>query len=864
MELIPLIKAAMMKPGTRIQGTHGLFSLPGDTSGRERMTPHAQISPEEKTMEFTISGMHCAGCAAGLEKGLGSIDGVTRAEVSFGTSKAFIRYDPAKTGLQAVTDVVEKSGFQIVHEQVRVRIGGMTCAVCAQTVQRALLGLDGISTASVNPATGEAEVRYNPALLSLFDIRNAVVSTGFQYLGTDREGRDSAAAGAEERDLKEKKRQIITGFLVSGILMGMMAAPPDMMHPLMYLQFLIATPVFIWLGIPIFTAAAVSLRNRTLTMDVMYTMGTLVAYTASVMGTFGILLDSRYILYETAVMLISFLMLGRYLEARAKGRTSSAIRSLVTLRPDTARVIRGDVQVTVPVEDVTPGDEVFIRPGDRIPVDGQVKTGASFVDESMITGEPVPVEKMPGDRVVGGTLATTGSFTFTAEKVGADTMLSRIIRLVEEAQGSKPPIQRIADTAVAWFIPVVLVIAVGAFAYWYLVAGAGFPFSLQTLIAVLVVACPCALGLATPTAVTVGVGRGAELGILIRNGEALEVSDRITTVLFDKTGTLTLGKPEVTDVDPVSGPADRLIAMAAGLEVLSSHPLGEAIIRHAEQKGITPAQVSDFTYKPGKGLRGLISAEQVRAGNRSFLEEAGIVPDQRAEEMIQRRETEGKTTVLVASGRELLGLIAIADTIRETSAQAVSDLAAMGIPATMVTGDNQLTARAVGERIGISQVIAGVLPEEKERVVAGMHEDGQVVAFVGDGINDAPALARADTGIAIGSGTDVAIGSADIILVRNEIRDVVAAIQLSRKVMGRIRLNLFWAFAYNILLIPLAAGVLAPAITFRPEWGAAAMALSSVTVISLSLMLRRYTPPSRTKEEQGGPACRMGQDCQVR
>nr|WP_319538467.1 heavy metal translocating P-type ATPase [uncultured Methanospirillum sp.] len=807
----------------------------------------------QKKIELVISGMHCASCAINLEKGLSAADGVSNAQVNFGTGKAVVQYDPTLTNLTMLTRAVEKTGYGVINEQVTIRVGGMTCAICAQIIETVLKNLDGVEAATVNLGTERAYVTYNPSLVTLFQMRDAIINAGYQYLGTDKKGTIRAGDDDIKADLHNKLTRVIVGFAISAVLMGMMAAPHGLMHTLAYLQFLIATPAFFWLGMPIFRAAFASLRNRTLNMDVMYAMGTTVAYLASVLGTFGIVLDMSYILYETAIMLASFLMLGRYLETRAKGRTSSAIQALVRLQSDTAAVIRGDEEIRVPVEDVAVGDRIVIRPGDRIPVDGIVTSGSSFVDESMVTGEPLPAEKLTGDEIIAGTLATTGSLTFEARRVGADTMLSRIIRMVEDAQGSKPPVQKIADTVVTWFIPVVLVIAVGSFLFWFLVAGAGLQFAVQTMIAVMVVACPCALGLATPTAITVGVGRGAELGILIRNGESLEVSDRLTTMLFDKTGTLTQGKPVVTDIDVFTGSRSLLISYAAGLEYLSTHPLGEAILTQAGEEGIDPAEVSGFTYLPGKGLTGEIAGGLIRAGNHQFIVEAGVLVDTDAELQIKQRQEEGKTTVLVARDNQLLGLISIADSVKPSAAAAITELRKMRISAGMVTGDNQRTARAVGQMVGIDRVIAGVLPDEKENEVSRLQQQKEVVAFVGDGINDAPALARADTGIAIGSGTDVAIESADIILVRDEITDAVAAIQLSRKVMGRIRLNLFWAFAYNIILIPLAAGLFYPGVIFRPEYGALAMALSSVTVISLSLLLRRYTPPIRMMTFQTMP-----------
>jgi P-type Cu+ transporter len=540
-------------------------------------------------------------------------------------------------------------------------------------------------------------------------------------------------------------------------------------------------------------------------------------------------------------------MLGRYLEVRAKGRTSDAIRKLAGLRQKTAVVVREGGEVEVPVEDVNVGDMVLVKPGAKVPVDGEVVAGASFVDEAMITGEPVPVLKEKGASVVGGTLNTNSVITVKATRVGRETVLAQIILMVEEAQGSKPPVQRIADTAVAYFIPVVLLIAAGSFVTWYFFFQSTALFALSVLISVLVVACPCALGLATPTAVTVGVGRGAELGILIRNGEALETAEKVTTVVFDKTGTLTKGKPEVTDIIPTGITENTLISLAASVEKNSDHPLAQAILSSARERSVAVSSAEKFDTFGGRGVTAMVLGEQVLIGNRPFLSERSVVVPTDTEARITALELDGKTAVLVATGGQFAGVIAIADTLKETSGEAVAGLKAMGIGVAMITGDNQRTADAIARRIGIEMVIAGVLPAQKEMHVRNLQERGEIVAFVGDGINDAPALARADVGIAIGSGTDVAIESGDIVLIRSDLLDAVAAIQLSQKVMGRIKGNIFWAFAYNAALIPVAAGVLYPSfgITFRPELAALAMAASSVTVVSLSLLLKAYIPGAK-------------------
>jgi Cu+-exporting ATPase len=593
-----------------------------------------------------------------------------------------------------------------------------------------------------------------------------------------------------------------------------------------------------------------ALHNRSLNMDVMYAMGTGVAYVASVMGTFNIILTYEFMFYDTAIMLASFLMLGRYLEARAKGRTSEAIRKLAGLRAKTATIIREGKEEEIPVDDVIVGDVIVVKPGSKVPVDGEVVDGESYVDESMITGEPIPPFKTTGSRVVGGTLNTNSVLSVKATKVGRETVLAQIIQLVEDAQGSKPPVQRIADTAVTYFIPSVIIIAITAFMVWFFM----FPvppdpllFALTTLVSVLVVACPCALGLATPTAVTVGIGRGAELGILIKNGEALEVGEKITTVIFDKTGTLTKGRPEVTDILPVDISEETLLGLTASVEKNSQHPLAKAVVRKALSTGARIEQADHFDTYGGKGVVATVLGETVLVGNRQVVQEKGVVIPDDVETRITAFEQDGKTAIMVVAGNQLSGVIAIADMLKETSLDAVRQLKSMGIRVVMITGDNKQTAAAIARQIGIERVLAQVLPPDKAAEVKALQEKGEIVAFVGDGINDAPALAQADVGIAIGSGTDVAIESGDVVLIKDDLLDAVAAIQLSKKVMGRIKGNIFWAFAYNVVLIPVGAGVLYPSFgfVFRPELAALAMALSSVTVVSLSLLLKKYIPEAK-------------------
>ena len=808
--------------------------------------------PEERRKaELKISGMHCASCALNLERALRGRDDVYDARVNLASETAVVEYDPTKATLTDLERTVDDAGYEVVRNEATVRIGGMVCAACAQVIAASLTDLEGVYEARINLATENAHIVYNPALVTLSDIRAAIEDAGYQYLGLEEEVSEDVEARMREEDLRGKFRRFVVGFAVSiplflYMLFGMpgMAALPVSINLIMLV---ITAPVFVYVSAPIFKAAAAALRNRTLTMDVMYAMGIGVAYGASILGTFGIVLTPEFNFYETAVMLAAFLTLGRYLEARAKGRTSEAIKKLIGLRPRTATVVRDGREVEVGIEDVVPGDVLLVRPGEKVPVDGVVVGGESSVDESMITGEPIPADKQEGDGVVGGTLNVNGVLRVRAEKIGKDTVLAQIIKLVRDAQGSRPPVERIADVAVSYFIPVILAIAIAAFLVWYVVLDASLLFSLTVLISILVVACPCALGLATPTAVTVGIGRGAELGVLVRNGEALEVSKNLTTVAFDKTGTLTRGKPDVTDIVAFGMPEDRLLAVAAAVERNSQHPLAVAVVRRAESAGVTVPASERFNTFGGRGVSAVVDGEEVLIGNQPFLLERGIAVPPKAEMRVTAFQDVGKTAVLVAAGGELAGILAIADTLKPTTRTAIADLKRMGLTVTMITGDNPRTANAIAREVGIENVHAGVLPQEKAQEVRALQERREVVAFVGDGINDAPALAQADVGIAIGSGTDVAIESGDIVLIRDDLTDAVAAIQLSRKVMSRIKQNLFWAFAYNAALIPLAAGVLYPiyGITFRPELAALAMALSSVTVVSLSLLLKTYIPPAK-------------------
>ncbi len=791
-------------------------------------------------------------CSSTIEKSLKGLPGVVHAQVSLGNELASVEYDPSKIKLGDLEKAVTDAGYSTVNEKAMLRIDGMTCAVCEKTVSEVLNRLDGVVNVSVNLATEKAAVTYNPRMVNFADMKKAVEAAGYQYLGV--EGEEDLAGEVLQKDLRTKRIRIYIGFLVGVPLMVLMYFHPYLsMEALSYLSLVVSTPTFLYISAPIFRAGYHALRNKSLTMDVMYSMGIGVAFVASILGTFQVVLTREFLFYDTVVLLATFLTLGRYLETKAKGKTSDAIKKLAGLQVKNAIVIREGHEVEISIEDVALNDVVFVKPGEKIPVDGIVTHGESYVDESMVTGEPLPVVKNQGSTVIGGTLNTNSVLQVRATKIGKDTMLAQIIKLVEEAQGSRPPVQRIADTAVSYFIPVVLTIAIVSFLIWYFLLGSTLLFGLTALISVLVIACPCALGLATPTAVTVGIGRGAELGILIKNGDALEVSEKITTMVFDKTGTLTKGKPEVTDIVGVDVDDAVMLRSAASVEKNSLHPLAEAIVRKAKEQDLSLQDTSGFDTFAGKGVQATVSGAVVLIGNRLLFKEHGIVVPTKVEELLDGLETKGKSVMFVAFDQRLVGLIGIADVVKDSTMSSIQQLKQMGLKLIMITGDNTRTAQAIGQQIGIDVVRAEVLPQEKANEVKKLQGAGEVVAFVGDGINDAPALAQADVGIAIGSGTDVAIESGEIVLVKSDLLDAVAAIQLSRKVMARIKQNLFWAFAYNAALIPVAAGVLYPffGVTFRPEFAGLAMALSSVTVISLSLLLKRYIPPSKEVRTHG-------------
>ncbi len=736
-------------------------------------------------------------------------------------------------------------------EKQIVRVGGMHCAMCVNTIEQSLRRLNGVIYVVVNLNTEQAYITYNPELVKIADIKKAIQDSGYKYLGTEQELTEDREQILRNKELSEKKRRIIIGFAVGIPLMILMYVPLHHLNlPVHFLMFAISLPTFLYLSAPIFRAGYGALRNRTLNMDVMYSMGIGVSFIASVMATFNIILDKSFMFYETAILLATFLTLGRYLEARAKKRTSEAIKKLLGLVPKKAIVLKENQETEMLIEDIVVGNIILCRPGERIPTDGEVIDGVSLVDESMVTGEPIPVLKKRSDRVFAGTINKNGVLKFRATKIGRDTLLAQIIKLVQQAQGSKPPIQKIADRVVGYFIPVVLTIAILSFILWYAVLKQSLLFSLTTAISILVIACPCALGLATPTAITVGIGRAAELGILIKNSDALQIAEKVTTILFDKTGTLTSGKPEVVDIISYDNDREMVLRVAASVEKDTIHPLGDAILKKALEMNIEIEDCANPETFEGKGIKALFRNKEATLGNRNFLLENGVTIEKKMEQDIENLAGDGKSIVLVGFDKKLIGIISITDRLKSGSKIAIQNLKRHNIKPVMVTGDNKQSANAIANELGINEFIAEVYPQNKIEEVRKRQMNHEVVAFVGDGINDAPALAQADLGIAIGTGTDIAIESGDMVLVKGEIIDAIAAIELAKKVMQRIKQNLFWAFFYNIILIPVAAGALYPFfhITFKPEFAGLAMAFSSVTVVSLSLSLKKYIPETKINE----------------
>jgi len=833
-------------------------------------------------IDIGIHGMSCASCVSVVEAALAAVPGVRKAVVNLAAERGTIHYDPKQVGPSVLVKAVAGSGYTPLVEKATIPISGISCASCVATIEGALNHTPGVVSATVNLATNAATVEFLPATTTLQDLRRAIRDVGYEPL----EVAEGAHPGDHEKAAREREIRALKAKLTAGILLtvpvvlgsfpGWFPWVPQFLRSF-WVLLLLTSPVQFWVGFQFYRGFWAALRHRTSDMNTLIAVGTSSAYLYSLAmtvapGFFRARGIAPAVYFDTAAVIITLILLGRLLEAIAKGRTSEAIKRLMGLQAKTARVIRNGEEMDIPMEEVRIGDLVIVRPGEKVPVDGVVREGASAVDESMLTGESLPVEKRSGDQVIGATLNKTGTFKFEAARVGKDTVLAQIIRLVEEAQGSKAPIQRMADYVASIFVPTVIGIAVLTFIIWWAFGPRpSFLFGLLNFVAVLIIACPCSLGLATPTAIMVGTGKGAEHGILIRSGESLETAHKIRTIVFDKTGTLTKGQPEVTDIlcqgaealrnsecgmrnaeeegkksafrNPQSAIAAELLRLAASLERGSEHPLGEAVVNRAKGEGIVLSDVDDFEAVPGHGVRGKVDGRMVLLGNAKLLQESGITLGKLAE-TAETLASQGKTPMFVAVDGEPAGVIAVADTLKEHSAEAISALHRLGVEVVMITGDNRRTAVAIAQQTGIDRVLAEVLPDQKADEVRKLQAEGKVVAMVGDGINDAPALAQADVGIAIGTGTDVAMEASDITLIRGDMRGVVTAIELSKRTLRTIKQNLFWAFIYNVLGIPIAAGVLYPffGMLLDPMVASAAMAMSSVSVVTNSLRLRRFRP----------------------
>jgi Cu+-exporting ATPase len=814
-----------------------------------------------------VTGMTCTTCARTIGKGLLETHGVKRADVNFAAEQVAVDYEPGKVDLAKIKSTIQDLGYGVATRKSIFPVSGMTCASCVARVENALSAVPGVISVNVNLASEKATVEYTDDM-RVADLQKAVSDAGYE-LGPEAETLEDVTS-ASQRELRVVRNRFIAAVILGALIMVLGFIPAVMRQPFTpYILWALATPVQFWAGWRFYKGMWGALRHRTADMNTLIAVGTSAAYLYSVVAVlFPSLFTSAglapNLYFDTSALIIALILLGRYLESRARGQTSEAIKRLIGLNPKTAVVIRDSKEKEISVEEVQVGDIVIVRPGERIPVDGIVKQGYSTVDESMITGESMPVDKKVGDEVIGATINKTGSFQFRATRVGKDTTLARIIRLVDEAQGSKAPIQRLADVIASYFVPAVIGISLLTFIVWYFLGPQpALTLAILNFVAVLIIACPCALGLATPTAIMVGTGKGAENGVLFRSSEALEQAHRINTILLDKTGTLTQGEPIVTDVlASGSYSEEEVLRLAASAERVSEHPLAQAIIKAAAEKKLNISRAYHFAALPGMGIEASVSGKKVMLGNLRLMKEKGISLNglgQKAEELFE----EGKTVMFVSVARKVKGIIGLADTLKPNAREAVQAIQRMGIETVMITGDNRRTAEAIAREAGIQRVLAEVLPENKADEVKKL-QNSRVVAMVGDGINDAPALAQADVGIAIGTGTDVAMETASVTLMRGDLMGIVTAISLSKRTINIIRQNLFWAFAYNVALIPIAAGVLyfvfsrtgVPAgLHFifgdygflNPIMAAAAMAASSITVVSNSLRLRRFKPAEAGK-----------------
>ena len=809
---------------------------------------------DHQKLRLPISGMTCANCAMNIERGIKKLEGLSAANVNFASETATIAFDPGRLRAAEIVARIEKIGFSVPTRSAEFAISGMTCVNCAMNIERALnQKVSGVTDAVVNFASERAVVTFIPQLVTREDIVAAIEGAGFTAFPTDGDAMGPDVEQARRRrEVRSQKRKFLVGLLAAAPLFVLSMARDFSLvgawsHApwVNWLFWALASPVQFYTGYDFYAGAFKSLRNRTANMDVLVAMGSSAAYFYSLAVMLAGL--GGHVYFETSAVIITLIKLGKMLESVNKGRTGEAIRKLMDLSPKTATVIRDDQEAEIPLANVQKGDRVVVRPGQSVPVDGQILHGETAVDESMLTGEPLPVDKEPGDEVIGGTLNQFGQIHCKATKVGRDTALAQIIRLVQEAQGSKAPIQALADRVATVFVPVVIAIALLTFGIWWMVSASGVD-ALIRLVAVLVIACPCALGLATPTAIMAGTGKGAHQGVLFKNSQALQTASGVDSIVMDKTGTITQGRPRVTDIIVAPGSSmtpDRLIRAAASVEQGSEHPLGKAIVAAAREKGLTPWPLEGFKAHGGSGVEARHKGRVWRVGKPSWFQEMGKITAGGGE-AIDPLLIRGRTSMAVYADDQPMGTIAVADTLKADSREAIEKLLSRGLSVFMLTGDNAHTARAVADSVGIEQVFAEVLPKDKAAKVEALRARGRNVAMVGDGINDAPALAQADVGMAIGGGTDVAIETAGVILSGGSLNGVVSAIDISRRTMRTIRQNLFWAFAYNIVLIPLAAGVLNPFENLplilrqlHPILAALAMSLSSVTVVTNSLRLTK-------------------------
>ena len=816
-------------------------------------------------LSFRIGGMTCASCVGRVERALGKLAGVEQTAVNLATETASVVVDPDKLKPAELIAAVERAGYHPIAETVDLEVGGMTCASCVLRVERAVEKLPGVVEATVNLATNRAHVKYLPNVVSAAEIGMAIDGAGYTATTIGDEGEQiDREREARQAEISSLRRTVLfaTVFTVPLVFVAMLrylpAAEEVMLTVLsergwMWIELILATPVQFYAGRRFYLSGWPELRHFSPGMNSLVMLGSSAAYLYSLLA---LLVPSIFpegtatTYFEAAGVIITLILLGRYLEAIAKGRTSEAIKKLMQLQAKTARVLRDGEEVDIPIEAVIIGDIVSVRPGERIPVDGVVKGGSSFVDESMITGEPVPVAKQEGAEVVGGTVNRTGAFTFEATRVGADTVLSQIIKMVEEAQSAKPPIQRLADKIASIFVPIVLVAAVVTFGVWLFFGPApALSFAFVAAVSVLLIACPCAMGLATPTAIMVGTGKGAEMGVLFRKGSALESLSRVKAVVLDKTGTLTIGRPEMTDFRPTEaasslGDPNDVLRLVAAVESQSEHPLADAIVRAAKERGLDLPPVRDFNAEPGFGVEAKVGEHLVQVGADRYMDRLGIgIAD--VEDYVTEFTGRAQTPIYAAVDGQLAAVIAVADPLKEGSGEAIEALHALGLEVAMMTGDNQRTAAAIARQVGIDKVLAEVLPGQKADEVKRLQAEGKKVAFVGDGINDAPALAQADVGIAIGTGTDIAIEAGEVILMSGDLRGIVNATALSKRTLRTIRYNFFWAYAYNVALIPVAAGALYPflGLLLNPILAAAAMSTSSLFVLGNSLRLKGFRAP---------------------